>query len=563
MIPALIPRLRAGVLVILLLMAGSAFAHEGHDHGEEKKPAGPVALTPRLEARSGPFELVALRQSGELLIYLDRFATNEPVTRAQVTVETPDGQKEATLKDGVYHLPALWQSGSLDLIFTVVDGAAIEILSGTLKLDAAVPASQKAPTGGSLWSSAEGQELAHGFKERVSTGGTWLLLLAAFAAGVLVSPLFRRPKLGIALLLLAAILVLASSAAFAHAGEENEQPKMAAPVTSDQVQRLPDGALLVPKPVQRLLAIRTLVTEISTHRKTLELPGRIIPDPNASGFVQASVSGRLSAPKDGFPRLGTTVKAGDVLAFVTPPFQAIDVSDMRQKQGELEQQIGIVEKRIARYEGLAKVGAVPKVTLDEAVIELNGLKERRAQLDKVRAESEKLIAPVSGVVASANAVAGQIAETNAIVFQIIDPARLWIEALTFNLVPDAQRATARTGEGATLALSFQGAGLTDRSQAIPVHFAIQGAPKGLRVGQLVTVLASTSEAVRGLAIPRTSVLRSANGQTVVFEHTGAERFEPRIVRVEPLDADRAIVLDGLPAGARVVAQGAELLNQIR
>jgi hypothetical protein len=305
------------------------------------------------------------------------------------------------------------------------------------------------------------------------------------------------------------------------------------------------------------------VTEISTHRKTLELPGRIIPDPNASGFVQASVSGRLSAPKDGFPRLGTTVKAGDVLAFVTPPFQAIDVSDMRQKQGELEQQIGIVEKRIARYEGLAKVGAVPKVTLDEAVIELNGLKERRAQLDKVRAESEKLIAPVSGVVASANAVAGQIAETNAIVFQIIDPARLWIEALTFNLVPDAQRATARTGEGATLALSFQGAGLTDRSQAIPVHFAIQGAPKGLRVGQLVTVLASTSEAVRGLAIPRTSVLRSANGQTVVFEHTGAERFEPRIVRVEPLDADRAIVLDGLPAGARVVAQGAELLNQIR
>src|SRR5262249_20691220 len=120
-----------------------------------------------------------------------------------------------------------------------------------------------------------------------------------------------------------------------------------------------------------------------------------------------------------------------------------------------------------------------------------------------------------------------------------------------------------TGEGTTLALSFQGAGLTDRSQAIPVHFAIQGAPKGLRVGQLVTVLATTGEEVRGLALPRTSVLRSANGQTVVFEHTGAEAFEPRTVRVEPLDADRVIVLDGLSVGTRVVAQGAELLNQIR
>ena len=64
-------------------------------------------------------------------------------------------------------------------------------------------------------------------------------------------------------------------------------------------------------------------------------------------------------------------------------------------------------------------------------------------------------------------------------------------------------------------------------------------------------------------MPRTSVLRSANGQTIVFEHTAAERFEPRIVRVEPLDAERVLVLDGLAAGKRVVVQGAELLNQIR
>ena len=35
-----------------------------------------------------------------------------------------------------------------------------------------------------------------------------------------------------------------------------------------------------------------------------------------------------------------------------------------------------------------------------------------------------------------------------IVFQIVDPARLWVEALTFSLLPDAQAATARTGEGA-------------------------------------------------------------------------------------------------------------------
>ena len=358
-------------------------------------------------------------------------------------------------------------------------------------------------------------------------------------------------------------MLFPNSFAEAHEGHDHDPAEGAAQTGGEVALRLPDGALFVPKPVQRILAIRTALAQVAIHRKTLELPGRIIPDPNASGFVQASVSGRLSPPEGGFPKLGTAVKAGDVLAFVTPPFQAIDVSDMRQKAGELDQQITIVEKRIARYEPLAKVGAVAKVTLDEAVLELRGLKERRASLDKTRGEPERLIAPVSGIIAAGNAVAGQIAETNAVVFQIVDPTRLWVEALTFSLLPDAQPATARTGDGLKLTLAFQGAGLADRSQAIPVHFAIEGETKGLRVGQLVTVLAPTGEEVKGLAVPRTSIIRAANGQTVLFEHTAAERFEPRVLRVEPLDAERVLVLDGLQPGKRVVVQGAELLNQIR
>jgi cobalt-zinc-cadmium efflux system membrane fusion protein len=556
MITLRFPLLRAGLLAVLVAMAGGAFAHEGHDHGDEKKVAGPASLTPRLENRSGPFELVALRRAGELLIYLDRSDTNEPITGASITVETPDGSKEASLKDGIYRLAAPWEQASLDLIFTVVEGTTTEVLSGTIKLDTAA-----APNTSSGWrflSPAFAQDL----KERAGSSGFWLLALLAFAAGAVASRVFSRRKSALAFLV-AALFAFAPGHSQAHEGEEHDTPKLAAPLTSDLAQRLSDGTLFVPKPVQRILAIRTMVSVTSTNRKIIELPGRIIPDPNASGFVQASVSGRLSAPEGGFPRLGTVVKAGDVLAYVTPPFAAIDVSDMRQKQGELDQQIGIVEKRIGRYEPLLKSGAVPRVTYDEAVLELKGLKDRRAALDKIRAEPEKLIAPVSGVIASANAVAGQIAETNAVVFQIIDPARLWVEALTFALIPDAQAATARTGEGRPINLSFQGAGLTDRSQAIPVHFAIQEAPKGLRVGQLLTVLATTGEEVKGLAVPRASILRSANGQSIVFEHTGAERFEPRIVRVEPLDAQNVIILDGLSTGARVVVQGAELLNQIR
>ncbi len=91
-------------------------------------------------------------------------------------------------------------------------------------------------------------------------------------------------------------------------------------------------------------------------QRSIELPGRVIPDPNASGYVQTALGGMLSPPPGGFPRLGTTVKQGDVLACGPPPLQAIDVSDMRQKQGELDQQIAIVQRRLARQESLVRPG---------------------------------------------------------------------------------------------------------------------------------------------------------------------------------------------------------------
>jgi multidrug efflux pump subunit AcrA (membrane-fusion protein) len=170
---------------------------------------------------------------------------------------------------------------------------------------------------------------------------------------------------------------------------------------------------------------------------------------------------------------------------------------------------------------------------------------------------------VSGVVADASAVAGQMAQPNSVLFQIVDPARLWVEALSFEWISVAAEASAKTSSGQNLRLTYRGAGYTDRNQSVPVHFAVENPPQGLRPGQFVTLLVATDEAKTGIAIPRSSVVRSANGQLVVFEHTGAELFEARPVRTEPLDGDRVFVSSGLRSGQRIVTQGAELLEQVR
>jgi multidrug efflux pump subunit AcrA (membrane-fusion protein) len=236
---------------------------------------------------------------------------------------------------------------------------------------------------------------------------------------------------------------------------------------------------------------------------------------------------------------------------------------MRQQQGDLDQQISIVERRVARYENLAPSGAVARVQLDEARLELQGLKDRRAALDTVRREPEALIAPVSGVVADGAPVAGQIAQPNAVIFHIVDPGALWVEALSFEALPGGANANALTASGKRLPLTHRGSGFADRNQSVPVHFAIEGDLSGLRVGQFVTVLVATDDRREGIAIPRSALVRSANGQDFIYEHVGAERFAPRPVRVEPLDGERVLVLAGLEPGKRVVSQGAELLDHVR
>lgn len=331
----------------------------------------------------------------------------------------------------------------------------------------------------------------------------------------------------------------------------------------DIAQRFPDGSAFVSKASQQILALRTQFTEQKAHARSIELPGRVVADPNASGLVQASIGGRLYPPDGGFKPLGTRVKAGDVLAYVRPPLPLADATLQAQQARELEQQISILSRRVERYRSLAPSGAVARSQLEDAELELKGLKERLANLDRVKREPEALTAPVDGVIASANAVTGQMAEPNAVIFQIIEPTRLWVEALSFEPRGLTATAAARLADGRTLDLAYLGTGFSDRNQSVPVQFAVTGETGGVRPGQFVIVLAQMDGERAGVAIPRTSVLRGSNGQSIVYEHSAAERFVPREVRVEPLDGTHVLVVAGLGAGKRVVTQGAELLNQIR
>ena len=114
--------------------AGSLLAHEGHDH-DAPPPAAISNLAPRTEAASEHYELVAIARGGDLVIYLDRFATNESVDGASIAVETPAGPQPArAMANEPYRLSAPWSAkpGSYDLIFTVTKDGIDDVLPATL-----------------------------------------------------------------------------------------------------------------------------------------------------------------------------------------------------------------------------------------------------------------------------------------------------------------------------------------------------------------------------------------------------------------------------------------------
>lgn len=548
-------RLRFLLTAFVLMFAGHAHAHGGHNHGDAPPPAS-VKTAPRATAASALFELVAVSSGSSVIVYLDRFDTNAPVIGARLDIETPAGPVTAIADGDFYRFDAPWAAkpGDYELLFTVTTPTDVDFLTGTLSIP---PAPVTVTTNGNT-AVQYAAKLAK--RLRAFDPALTIVALVGFLSGLLLVAFRRRRLIVLGVIASLGVVLLGSSLAFA---QDEKGGTITQATSRDVAQRLADGRVFAPKIAQRILAIETISAVEAEHRSALQLSGRVIPDPNASGFVQTAIGGRLLAPPGGFPSLGSPVKVGQLMALVEPSLAAADQSSIRQSKALLDQDIALDERKFERVRTLARSGTASKTQLEEAELTLAGLRERRAALEAIRMEPEQLVAPVAGIISKANAVPGLIAETNTEVFHIINPARLWVEALSFGRNAIGEKASIGTGNGEAVAVTLVGAGFAEEGQGLPVHFRVDAPTGALQPGERVTVFAQTQKITKGIAAPRAAVIRGNNGEDIVFVHTAPELFEPRTVRTEALDGGRVIIVAGIAAGERLVTQGAELLNQLR
>ena len=330
----------------------------------------------------------------------------------------------------------------------------------------------------------------------------------------------------------------------------------------DMARRLPDGSIFMPKPAQWLLGVRTAITEIAKAARTIEMVGTVIPDPSASGRVQASLAGRIEVANGRLPHVGQHVSQGDVMALLSPSVPAFDRGTTDAQVAEIAGAIEIAEQKAKRYAGVGP-GTVPQKDIDQVIAELAALKARRAALRPVGG-AETLKAPVSGIVAAANVHLGpgggraRDAVRDRRSRQAVDRG-------------DRHRAAGRAGHplGDGGGLGQDGAAVVHRprpgAQAAGAAAAVscRAADRGPGRGAAGHGAVQSKQELSGIVVPASAVVRASNGLPQVWEHVAAERFEAIAVRTAPLDGRNVLITAGVKEGTRLVIEGAEFINQVR
>lgn len=569
-----------GLLAAWLGAGAHAHGPDGdhHDHGATggvamqapealAKPVAPV----RLEARSPSLELVATLVEGELSVLIDRHDTNEPVLGAQVTVTAGGLQDRGTFHpDHGDHaftderlLASLARPGRHELVFGVTVGGVTEEVRSILETPQ--PAAAHGEAHGPRFAQAVGAVLV-----AISLGSGlwwWRRRRRASRAGQVVASIALTAATALSGL-------IATGAGFsgpawagpgAHGPDGEHLDAPAAPGGADQAMRQADGSVQLPKRAQRSMGIRTAVTAQGDHPLTLTLNARVVADPQTSGQVQAAVAGRIQAPPAGLPVAGQAVRKGQVLAWLQPVWGAAEQAAQQASLTELRTNRLLAQRRVDRL--LQLEGVVPDKDIEAARLELQSLREREQLTGRSLAGSQALVAPVSGVLASARVLAGQVVEPQAVLFEVVDPQRVLVEAR----VSDATQAAQVSG-GAVLGLpdvrlDVVGAARIYRDGGVPLTFRARSTGTVLALGQPLTVVATLdgngASRRTGVAVAAEAVVRNAANQPTVWVKTAAERFQPVVVQTQPIDGQRVLVTQGLQAGQRVVVQGASLINQVR
>lgn len=235
------------------------------------------------------------------------------------------------------------------------------------------------------------------------------------------------------------------------------------------------------------------------------------------------------------------------------------IADEHEIQGLLTPIEGRVADVVARFPGpirslRANVGDRVRAGQTLATIESN-----------LSLSTYSVAAPISGVVVERRASVGGLASEGALLFEIADLSRLWVDLRIFgadaqHIEPGVPVAVTRLSDGQTVHTTLERVlpGMATASQSTVARAVIDNVDRQWRPGAAVKARVTVAQQPVDLMVPLTA-LQSMDGRDAVFVRDG-DTYTTRHVEVGARDASQVQILAGLRGGEEVVVAESYLIK---
>ncbi len=297
--------------------------------------------------------------------------------------------------------------------------------------------------------------------------------------------------------------------------------------------------------------------------------GRVLVKPSQKESVNAKSRGVAYFVKKDLV-IGSYVQKGEVLANVVSSSMA--ENNMSVKLRETKANYELAAQEYKRKKSLAKDKIVSKAELQQAKNDYVIAETAYDNLTKnFTAKGEKIVAPISGYIASISLKNGDIVDSGTELFTLSQNDNIYITAhispkyhSVLDKIADVIFTEQSSGKSYTMqALSGEVVGygreLADGATLIPVTFAIDNKKAKLLAGSFVNVDITTEGDNDVVTVPHASLIEEM-GNFFVYKQLTPEFFEKTPVTVGLSNPLRVEIKSGLKAGERVVSRGAILVK---
>lgn len=323
------------------------------------------------------------------------------------------------------------------------------------------------------------------------------------------------------------------------------------------------------KETARLAGIKTSKVAARASRAQVVVTARIVYDAAKVAAVNARSAGVVRGIA---ADVGAKVRGGSALATIQSAAVAADQSRVLAARSRMQ----VAEANYARLkqlqtEGIAaqKDSLAARQELDAAKADLAAAQSAIGMVGGVASgtASYTLTAPIQGVVTKRSATIGQLVDTEATLFEIVDTSTMWAEVD----IPELEVSRVVAGQSVTLTieglgdkefvgtLSYVAPQIDAQTRTAKGRVALDN-PEGLLRGNMFAhariAVTTSSQAV---IVPRQAVQRAKSAH-LVFVRLAEDVFEVRRVKLGPGDSEFIEVSGRVQPGDEVVSDGSFLLK---